>query len=238
VGLHAGPGRTDGLRTRLTKALEELVEERAGLQEAQGRARKAKAKAQQKPQDEATQNEIDNLLRERDKMLELIKEINGRDLLNTLTDAGLMPNYAFPESGIQLKSVLWRKRASDEPGQGAYVALARTEVRAPGAVGVVGVRPENRFYANQRRVEIDQINMNLAKTEDWRFCPSCHHMQNLAWSRMCIPPARAAGDPMWSDGGQRHTLLRFRQAIANSNDTEVRIDDSSEDREPRTTCGN
>ena len=41
------------------------------------------------------ENEIDNLLRERDKMLELIKEINARDLLNTLTDAGLIPNYAF-----------------------------------------------------------------------------------------------------------------------------------------------
>jgi DEAD/DEAH box helicase domain-containing protein len=41
------------------------------------------------------------------------------------------------------------------------------------------------------------------------------------------------GDPMWSDGGQKHTLLRFRQAIANSNDTDVRIDDSSEDREPK-----
>ena len=29
---------------------------------------------QQKPQDEATQHEVDSLLRERDKMLELIKE--------------------------------------------------------------------------------------------------------------------------------------------------------------------
>ncbi len=38
---------------------------------------------------------------------------------------------------------------------------------------------------------------------------------------------------MWSDGGQRRTLLRFRQANANSNDTQVRIDDSSEAREPK-----
>ena len=55
-------------------------------------------------------------MRERDKVLELIKEINGRDLLNTLTDAGLIPNYAFPEAGVELKSVLWRKRGQDEPG--------------------------------------------------------------------------------------------------------------------------
>jgi DEAD/DEAH box helicase domain-containing protein len=54
------------------------------------------------------------LLRERDTVLELIKEINSRDLLNTLTDAGLIPNYAFPEAGVELKSVLWRRRGADE----------------------------------------------------------------------------------------------------------------------------
>jgi len=42
-------------------------------------------------------------------MLALITEINKRDLLNTLTDAGLIPNYAFPEAGIELMSMLWRK---------------------------------------------------------------------------------------------------------------------------------
>lgn len=228
-----GQGDADGLRTRLMKALEELVEERRTYKKRKDELDKAKAKAQQKPQDEATQHEIDNLLRERDKMLELIKEINSRDLLNTLTDAGLIPNYAFPESGIQLKSVLWRKRGADEPGQGAYVSLATQKYERPAQSALSEFAPENRFYANQRRVEVDQINMNLAKTEDWRFCPSCHQMQNLTVAPDVHPTCPHCGDPMWSDGGQRHTLLRFRQAIANSNDTDVRIDDSSEDREPK-----
>jgi DEAD/DEAH box helicase domain-containing protein len=228
-----GHGEADGLRTRLTKALEELVDERRTYKKRKDELDKAKAKAQQKPKDEATQNEIDNLLRERDKMLELIKEINGRDLLGTLTDAGLIPNYAFPESGVQLKSVLWRKRGEDEPGQGTYVALATQKYERPAQSALSEFAPENRFYANQRRVEIDQINMNLAKTEDWRFCPSCHHMQNLSVEPDVHTTCPHCGDPMWSDGGQKHTLLRFRQAIANSNDTDVRIDDSSEDREPK-----
>ncbi|MCX7201756.1 MAG: helicase-related protein, partial [Burkholderiales bacterium] len=116
-----GQGEVDGLRSRLIKVLEELVDERRTYKKRKDELDKARVKAQAKPQDEATQHEIDGLLRERDKMLELIKEINGRDLLNTLTDAGLLPNYAFPESGIQLKSVLWRKRGADEPGQGAYI---------------------------------------------------------------------------------------------------------------------
>jgi DEAD/DEAH box helicase domain-containing protein len=228
-----GQGELDGLRSRLIKALEELVEERRTYKKRKDELDRARVRVQQRPQDESTQHDIDNLLRERDKMLELIKEINGRDLLNTLTDAGLIPNYAFPESGIQLKSVLWRKRSADEPGQGAYVSLATQKYERPAQSALSEFAPENRFYANQRRVEVDQINMNLAKTEDWRFCPACHHMQNLAVEPDVHQTCPHCGDPMWSDGGQRHTLLRFRQAIANSNDTEVRIDDSSEDREPK-----
>lgn len=228
-----GQGEGDGLRTRLVKTLTELLQERSGYKQRKDELDKLKAKLLQRPQDDATREEIDNLLRERDKLLELIKEIDGRDLLNTLTDAGLIPNYAFPEAGVELKSVLWRKRASDEPGQGAYVTLNTLKYERPAQSALSEFAPENRFYANQRRVEVDQINMNLAKADDWRFCPSCHHMQNLAVEPDVHMACPHCGDPMWADAAQKRTLLRFRQAIANSNDTEVRIDDSTEDREPK-----
>ena len=228
-----GQGETDGLRTKLIKSFEELVEERRSYKKRKDELDKAKSKAQQQPQDESTKAEIDSLLRERDTVLELIKEINSRDLLNTLTDAGLIPNYAFPEAGVELKSVLWRRRGADEPGQGAYVTLATQKYERPAQSALSEFAPENRFYANQRRVEVDQINMNLAKIEEWRFCPSCHHMQSLAIEPDVHPTCPRCGDAMWSDGGQKRTLLRFKQAIANSNDPDVRIDDSAEDREPK-----
>ncbi len=228
-----GHGEVDGLRTRLMKSLEELLEERKAYKKRKEEIDKAKGKAQQGPQDDSTRDLINNLLRERDKLLELIKEINGRDLLNTLTDAGLIPNYAFPEAGVELKSVLWRKRGADEPGEGAYVTLNTLKYERPAQSALSEFAPENRFYANQRRVEVDQINMNLAKTEEWRFCPGCHHMQNLSIEPDVHMTCPRCGDAMWSDAAQRRTLLRFRQAIANSNDTDVRIDDSAEDREPK-----
>jgi len=62
------------------------------------------------------------------------KESNQRDLLNTLTDAGLIPIYAFPEAGIELKSMLWRRKASDDHTPGAYVALLGDRVRHPAAM--------------------------------------------------------------------------------------------------------
>ena len=228
-----GQGDEDGLRLRLQKYLEELVEERKTYKKRKEQIDVLRKAAEQRPKDEATLEEINNLLRERDKMLELIAEINKRDLLNTLTDAGLIPNYAFPEAGIELKSVLWRKRGSDEQGQGAYIALPAIKYERPANSALSEFAPENRFYANQRKVEIDQINMNLAKTEEWRFCPSCHHMQNLQVQADTLAVCPRCGDAMWGDAAQKRTLLRFRQAIANSDDTKVRIDDSADDREPK-----
>ena len=227
-----GQGQEDGLKMRLLKMLEGLADERKGWKKRKDEVDKLRAKAQQKPQDEATKEEIEQLMRERDKALELIKEINGRDLLNTLTDAGLIPNYAFPETGVELKSVLWRKRGQNEPGSGKYVSLGTQTFERPANSALSEFAPENRFFANQRRVEIDQINMSLTKTEDWRFCPSCHHVQNLSVSADSEKACPHCADPMWADGAQKRTLLRFRQAIANSNDEDVRIDDTAEDREP------
>ena len=150
-----GQGDTDGLRSRLLKYLQELVEERKTYKKRKEQIDLAKKAAELRPKDEATIAEIDALLRERDKMLELIAEINKRDMLNTLTDAGLIPNYAFPEAGIELKSVLWRKRGADEQGHGAYVALPAIKYERPANSALSEFAPENRFYANQRRVEID-----------------------------------------------------------------------------------
>ncbi len=72
-------GDGDGLRIRLVKALEELVEERRSYKKRKKELDTSKTRLEQSPQDDATRDEMNQLLRERDKMLELIKEIDGRD---------------------------------------------------------------------------------------------------------------------------------------------------------------
>jgi DEAD/DEAH box helicase domain-containing protein len=159
--------------------------------------------------------------RERDKVLEMITEINQRDLLNTMTDAGLIPNYAFPEAGVELKSVLWRRRAEGEEGEGRYVALKPLVYERPANSALSEFAPENRFYANQRRVEIDQVNVALGGAESWetwRLCANCHFARPVATGDSDVTCPRC-GDAMWGDEAQKRTLLRFRQAIANSDET-------------------
>ena len=40
--------------------------------------------------------------------------INDRDVFGFLTDEGLIPNYAFPEAGVTLRSVIFRKRMAED----------------------------------------------------------------------------------------------------------------------------
>lgn len=233
-GFMKGTDHDDGLRMRLSKLLDELSRERKSYKDRAKSIGGTVKELERKPGDEAVTDEIDHLKREQQKLLSLSKEISGKDLLNTLTDAGLIPNYAFPEAGVELKSLLWRKRSNDDPEDaGAYISLPAESYERPAHSALAEFAPENTFYANQRRVEIDQINMQLSAMEDWRLCPTCQYMSNLAVHADGDGVCPRCSDPMWSNISQKRQLIRFKQAMANSNDTEVRIDDSAEDREPK-----
>jgi DEAD/DEAH box helicase domain-containing protein len=228
-----GAPEVNSLQVRILSDLKELAIERKlhadHIKELRAGIRQLKAK----PPDEATKRAIAALEQEQGKYQELVAEINGRELLNTLTDFGLIPNYAFPEAGVELKSVLWRRATPEDRTTNQYVTLKALRYERPASSALSEFAPENRFYATQRRVEVDQIHMGLAKLETWRLCPNCHHMENLEIVADGHPVCPRCQDGMWSDSAQRRLLLRFRQAIANSDDTRVRIDDSAEEREPR-----
>lgn len=221
------------LRWQLLNVFEGLLKERSVHKQRADKYKSDLTKENAKPRDEARDETIAQLTIQRDMSIAQAREINERDLLNTLTDAGLIPNYAFPEVGVQLKSLLWRKKASDEDAQGNYVTLPAMNFERPASSALSEFAPENKFYANQRRVEINQIDMKLATMEDWRLCPSCHHMENLTEVADSHSACQRCGDVMWANVSQKQTLLRFKQAIANAEDADARIDDRQEDREPK-----
>jgi DEAD/DEAH box helicase domain-containing protein len=229
-----GTDQEDPLRLRLLKLFEELAAERKSYRERAERLKKRIAELKKQPQDEAVIEETEQSQLERQKALGLIREINTRQLLEALTDTGLIPNYAFPEAGVELKSVLWRRRTDDDPeDSGPYISLPAEKYERPAQSALSEFAPENIFYANRRRVEIEQINLELSKVEEWRLCPTCHHSLNLSIHADSDGACPKCGDPMWANIAQKRKLIRFKQAVANSNDAEVQIDDSAEDREPK-----
>jgi len=96
----------------LLARLRDLVAERKRLGAEARKLRERFNKLCERPEDSLTPDEReakDATYREMRAYNQLRKELDGRDLLAMLTDEGFLPNYAFPEAGVTLKSVLWRK---------------------------------------------------------------------------------------------------------------------------------
>jgi DEAD/DEAH box helicase domain-containing protein len=86
------------------------------------------------------QEELDELRLEKSALQKLVSLINGRDTLNFFTDEGLIPNYAFPEAGVQLRSIIYRKKQTRQEGEGAYNTWVY-EYERPAASAIVELEP-------------------------------------------------------------------------------------------------
>ena len=62
-----------------------------------------------KPKDSSYDEEIKDLKSEEAALLSVLQELGKKNIFNFLSDEGLLPNYAFPEAGIILRAVLYRK---------------------------------------------------------------------------------------------------------------------------------
>lgn len=158
------------------------------------------------------------------------RAINKKETFEFFTNEGLLPNYAFPESGVLLKSIIYRRKEKVQGDDGAGYESFTFEYERPGSSAISELVPNNRFYAGGRKVRIDQIDLNLSEIETWRFCDRCSYSERESASVKPICPR--CGSSMWSDAGQKRELIRLRQVIATTNDRDSRLKDDSEQREP------
>ena len=183
-----------------------------------------------KPKDSSYEEEIKDLKSERFALLNVIKEINRKDVFNFLSDEGLLPNYAFPESGIVLKAVLYRKEEeSEEPETKNKYKKSVYEYSRSASSAISEFAPNNSFYVDGRKLTIDQIDLTSAQTAKWRLCPNCSHAQieEAGKNTSCCPQC---GSPAWADAGQVRNMLKVQMVYSNMDDTKSRISDESDDR--------
>lgn len=226
-----GPGDgAPGLVWRLMNGLGEQARERKSLRNRVKALTTRISEAQKEPgAGESQKKRIEQLREEKAALNAVIREINDRHLLNFFTDEGLLPNYAFPESGVVLRSVIYRRREAAE-GDRRYDARAFTYER-PAASAIVELAPANSFHAEGRKVLIDQVSLDLSEIEPWRFCDSCSYMErDVETERRRDCPQ--CGSPLWGDEGQRRLMLRMRQVIATTSEKQARSYDEADDREP------
>jgi len=220
-----------GVRVIILQGLEQIADELKSLRARVKALRLAIKKLKDNPAQDATfQEELDPLEIERGAMASIARSIIEKDIYNFFTDEGLLPNYAFPEAGILLRSVILRRKQQDD-GQGRYKA-AVFEYERPAMSAIHELAPSNWFYAEGRRVQIDQIDMRLSEVEAWRFCDTCPHTELIASDGSQANQCPRCGSAMWADEGQVRHMIKMRQVVATTWDRDSRIQDDSDDRDP------
>ena len=183
-----------------------------------------------KPNDVSYDEEIKELKAEQTALLNVIKEINRKDIFNLMSDEGLLPNYAFPESGIVLKAILYRKDdESGKPQAKNKYKQSVYEYSRSASVAISEFAPKNCFYVDGRKLSIDQIDLTSAQSAKWRLCPNCSHAQieEAGKNTSCCPQC---GSPAWADAGQVRHMLKVQMVYSNMDYTKSLISDESDDR--------
>ena len=227
-----GAAADDSLRLKILKRLEEVAKDRQSLRnDADTLGRRIRV-LEQGPSDDETAELIKNLANERRAFQGLLRTINERETFGFLTDEGLLPNYAFPEEGVTLKSVIFtRRQAEGSELESEDNDTIVYDYLRPAAAALGEFAPRNEFYAGGRRVVIRRIDTRVSPIERWRLCPSCAYCENIeAGDRHGACPR--CGDPLWGDAGQCRDMLRLRLVHAATPDRYSRIMDERDDREP------
>lgn len=156
--------------------------------------------------------------------------LDKRSILEHLTNVGLLPNYAFPETGVTLNA--WVKsnkaKASDNIPRDKQFEIVRSSKSA-----IREFAPDNYFYSQGFKFAISGLN-----TYDWkdvgtllvkRFCSNCDHIADKVTSTEAHCPK--CGDASWASDKNQHVFIKLSGVKSVNFRDKSSLDDSSDDRD-------
>lgn len=103
----------------------------------------------------------------------LIQGVNNTRIVEYLTDQGVLPNYAFPETGITLQASISNKEPNGEWGTPETIKLVRSAKS-----GLRELAPGNYFYTQGYRLPINGIEVPPNEhAMSYRICSNCDHVE-------------------------------------------------------------
>lgn len=223
--LHLSP-----MHIKILEAFQALKKQRDALSNSIKLLRSMVKELESKPKDSSYDADIKELKAEQAALINVVKEINNKNIFNFLSDEGLLPNYAFPESGIVLKAILYRKDdGPEDPTKKKNYKKSVYEYSRSASAAISEFAPNNSFYVDGRKLTIDQVDLTSAQSAKWRLCPNCSHAQIEEAGRdtACCP---RCGSPRWVDAGQVRNMLKVQMVYSNTDYTKSLISDESDDR--------
>lgn len=225
-----GEGTTNSpMHIKIYNEFYDLKKQRDGIQSSIKELNKMIKALEDKPQDSSYDEQIKELKAERAAWTSVVAKINEKNVFNFLSDAGLLPNYAFPEAGIVLKAVLTRVEKDENDRDKNKYESTTYEYNRSASSAISEFAPLNSFYAGGHKLTIDQVDINTAKVEPWRLCPNCSHA-SIEDSSTPAHVCPKCGNPGWADAGQVRSMFKVQMVYSNMKEEESQIGDDSEDR--------
>ena len=181
-----------------------------------------------KPKDSSFEESINELTREQEAYMRVVQEIAKKNVFNFMSDEGILPNYAFPESGMILKAVLFRDRP-EGASPNAPVDKVFYEYQRPSTSAITELAPNNTFCAEGHELSIDRIDMPTASMDYWRLCPNCSHIElnSMITNTSSCPHC---GSVDWADRGQMWPMMKAKMVYSFGRYENSIIDDSQDNR--------
>lgn len=219
----------EALPRAVMAAVEQAAETRQQLRN-QYRALRTEEKRieENQAQYDEPEEELAQIDREMKLVLAQVKELEEKYILSFFTDAGLLPNYAFPETGVYLNAIITgiETAKKEEKRYRAY------EYLRPAPLAIRELAPFNTFYAQGHKVMVNSVDVRGKDVviEPWQYCDQCAYMAPVSSSHYTSSCPRC-GSELWHDMGQQHDMLRLRNVAARTDYQQSISRDDSEERE-------
>ena len=155
--------------------------------------------------------------------------MQSESLIEFMTNCGLLPNYAFPETGVKLLASVYSKREKED-NKNNVAEPKVIELTRSASQGIKELAPGNKFCTQKLQLEISGI-----PTFDWKdnlismkYCSKCDCVAEEGTSEYNLGTCPKCGDPSW--GVNEHKYLKFTSARSTMDKTDAALDDSNDER--------
>ncbi|MFS6818138.1 DUF1998 domain-containing protein [Synechococcus lacustris Tous-12m] len=128
--------------------------------------------------------------------------------------------------------MLWRRNPARGDSPNRSEELPPLSYERPANVAIRELVPDGQFYAQGRRVKVDQVDPNLNQPESWRFCPSCSYACSSTDDDFARKECPRCGSSGYADQGQVKEMTKLKQVQATTEDARSRFGDDADERNP------
>lgn len=164
-------------------------------------------------------------------------KIMKQQVLEFMTDEGLLPNYAFPEKGVTFEGSVRYQRKGALGGSNGKFYSENIELVRPASSALKELAPGNYYYTGKYRMLIDGVD-----TYDWnlqdsslvrkRFCSKCDYIEDETSGHALVCPK--CGDPSFGSDSNVHDFVKMTTTKSDMLRGKALDGDASDDRESKS----